>query len=60
MHKLTDNNEVSLRPFDGRWEAFLTFYSLNGERNVKVRAVSHSPDTALAKLWSFAEELGYW
>lgn len=72
MHKLTDNNEFVVRPFDARWEAILTFYSfeppahasadlqaVRGD-NVTVRVVSNSPDAALAKLWAEADDLGYW
>lgn len=59
MHRLTDNNEFTVRPFDSRWEAVLVFYRIDG-REVRVRVVEHSPATALAALWVEADRLGYW
>jgi hypothetical protein len=59
MNKLTDNNEVLLRPFDGRWEAILTFYWLSGVTQT-VRVVEGTPDRALAALWAETDRLGYW
>lgn len=44
-----DDHEVTIRPFDGRWEAIRTTYSYLSVDD-KVRAVGSTPIEAMTKL----------
>lgn len=63
MHRLTDNNEVHLVPFDARWKATLVFYDDplgESESGRTIEVVHPRPDDTLGMLWAKAEQDGLW
>jgi len=50
VKQLTDDFEVTLRPFDARWEAIVTCYGFEeGHKAGSLREVDPSPTEALRK-----------